>query len=58
MDFDSEGVRLHYEVHGPDHGTPLIAVHGFASDYRLNWVGTRWQETLTTNDVRVIGSTS
>ncbi|TMD17348.1 MAG: alpha/beta fold hydrolase [Chloroflexi bacterium] len=55
MDFDSEGVRLHYEVHGPDHGTPLIAVHGFASDYRLNWVGTRWQETLTTNDVRVIG---
>lgn len=30
-------------------------VHGFASDYRLNWVGTRWQEALTTAGFRVIG---
>jgi pimeloyl-ACP methyl ester carboxylesterase len=55
MDFDSDGVRLHYEVHGPEHGAPLVAVHGFASDYRLNWVGTRWQETLTTAGLRVFG---
>ncbi|TMF93384.1 MAG: alpha/beta fold hydrolase [Chloroflexi bacterium] len=55
MDFDSEGVRLHYEVNGPEKGTPLVAVHGFASDYRLNWVGTRWQETLTNAGFRVIG---
>ncbi len=55
MDFDSDGVRLHYEVHGPESGTPLVAVHGFASDYRLNWVGTRWQETLTTAGFRVFG---
>src|SRR5438874_3365348 len=55
MDFDSEGVRLHYEVNGPEKGTPLVLVHGFASDYRLNWVGTRWQETLTSNGFRVIG---
>ncbi len=55
MDFDSDGVRLHYEVHGPEHGAPLVAVHGFASDYRLNWVGTRWQETLTTAGFRVFG---
>src|SRR6266581_1023054 len=55
MDFDSDGVRLHYEVNGPDSGTPLVAVHGFASDYRLNWVGTRWQETLTNAGFRVIG---
>jgi pimeloyl-ACP methyl ester carboxylesterase len=55
MDFDSDGVRLHYEVHGPEDGTPIVLVHGFASDYRLNWVGTRWQETLTTNGFRVIG---
>ena len=55
MDFDSDGVRLHYEVHGPDNGTPIVLVHGFASDYRLNWVGTRWQETLTSNGFRVIG---
>jgi len=55
MDFDSDGVRLHYELHGPEDGTPAIAVHGFASDYRLNWVGTRWQETLSTNGFRVVG---
>jgi pimeloyl-ACP methyl ester carboxylesterase len=55
MDFDSDGVRLHYEVDGPENGTPLIAVHGFASDYRLNWVGSRWQEALTNAGFRVIG---
>jgi pimeloyl-ACP methyl ester carboxylesterase len=55
MEFDSDGVRLHYELNGPDNGNPIVAVHGFASDYRLNWVGTRWQETLTNNGFRVIG---
>jgi pimeloyl-ACP methyl ester carboxylesterase len=55
MDFDSDGVRLHYEVHGPEGGSPLLVVHGFASDYRLNWVGTRWQEALTTAGFRVFG---
>jgi Predicted hydrolases or acyltransferases (alpha/beta hydrolase superfamily) len=55
MDFDSDGVRLHYEVHGPERGAPLVVVHGFASDYRLNWVGTRWQEALTSAGFRVFG---
>jgi len=55
MDFDSDGIRLHYEVNGPERGTTLVAVHGFASDYRLNWVGSRWQETLTNAGFRVIG---
>ncbi len=55
MNFDSDGVRLHYELQGPAEGTPIVLVHGFASDYGLNWVGTRWQETLTTSRFRVIG---
>jgi pimeloyl-ACP methyl ester carboxylesterase len=55
MNFDNDGVRLHYEFKGPEGGSPLIAVHGFASDYRLNWVGTRWQEALTSAGFRVIG---
>src|SRR3989442_13236120 len=55
MDFDSDGIRLHYEVNGPENGTPIVALHGFASDYRLNWVGTRWQETLNNACFRVIG---
>jgi pimeloyl-ACP methyl ester carboxylesterase len=55
MEFDSDGVRLHYEIHGPDGGTPVVLVHGSASDYRLNWLGTRWQETLIGAGYRVIG---
>ncbi len=55
MDFDSDGVRLHYELHGDSGGVPIVLVHGFASDYRLNWVGTRWQETLTGAGFHVIG---
>ncbi len=55
MDFESDGVRLHYTLHGPDAGEPVILVHGFASDYELNWVGSRWQETLERAGYRVIG---
>jgi pimeloyl-ACP methyl ester carboxylesterase len=55
MEFEIGGVRLHYELHGPQGGRPIVAVHGFASRYRLNWVGTRWQETLTHAGFRVIG---
>ena len=55
MDFDSDGVRIHYEVNGPERGKPIVLVHGFASDYRLNWVGTRWQEALTGAGFRLIG---
>ncbi len=55
MDFERDGVRLHYELHGPTDGRPIVLVHGFASHYRLNWVGTRWQETLTGAGFRVIG---
>lgn len=55
MDFESDGARLHFELHGPEGGTPIVLVHGFASDYKLNWVGTRWQETLTGAGYRVIG---
>jgi pimeloyl-ACP methyl ester carboxylesterase len=55
VDFESDGVRLHYEIHGPEDGAPIVLVHGFASDYKLNWVGTRWQETLTTAGHRIIG---
>lgn len=54
-DFDSEGVRLHYELAGPDEGRPVVLVHGYCSDYDLNWVGTRWQETLTRAGWLVLG---
>jgi pimeloyl-ACP methyl ester carboxylesterase len=55
MEFDSDGVRLYYELHGVETRPPVVLVHGFASDYQLNWVGTRWQETLLAAGYRVIG---
>jgi pimeloyl-ACP methyl ester carboxylesterase len=55
MDFESDGLRLNYELHGREDGRPIVLVHGFASHYRLNWVGTRWQETLTEAGFRTIG---
>ncbi len=55
MEFERQGVRLHYELHGSEAGRPIVLVHGFASHYRLNWVGTRWQETLTHAGFRIIG---
>lgn len=55
MELDSDGLRLHYELHGPESGPPVVLVHGFASDYQLNWLGTRWQESLTGAGYRVIG---
>jgi pimeloyl-ACP methyl ester carboxylesterase len=54
-DFDSDGVRLRYVTAGPDTARPVVLVHGFCSDYELNWVGSRWQEMLTQAGWRVIG---
>ena len=54
-EFDSDGVRLHYALAGPEAGPPIVLVHGFCSDYELNWLGTRWQETLTLAGFLVLG---
>ena len=54
-EFDSGGARLHYVLAGPEEGPPVVLVHGYASDYQLNWVGTRWQEALTSAGRLVLG---
>ncbi len=54
-EFESDGVRLHFLEAGPPQGRPTLLVHGFASDYEQNWVGSRWQEALTAAGRRVIG---
>jgi pimeloyl-ACP methyl ester carboxylesterase len=53
--FDSQGVRLRYVLAGPESGRPIVLVHGFCSDYELNWVGARWQDTLTGAGRLVVG---
>jgi pimeloyl-ACP methyl ester carboxylesterase len=54
-EFNSGGVRIHYELAGPDEGPPALLLHGYASDYELNWVGSRWQETLAAAGRLVVG---
>ncbi len=43
--FDSDGTRIHYEVFGA--GAPVLLLHGFASNGRVNWISTGWTEALT-----------
>lgn len=51
----NDGYQIHYEVHGPAGGTPVVLVHGYFVDYRLNWVASRWQDELVVRGRRVIG---
>lgn len=44
-DFDSDGVRIHYEVYGA--GEPLVLVHGFAASIKGNWGVSGWIDTLS-----------
>ena len=50
--FDSDGVRIAYEVTGE--GPPVLLIHGFASNARVNWVDTGWVRTLTAAGHQVI----
>ena len=48
--FSSDGVRIAYidvAPEGTDLGEPILLIHGFASNHRINWVNPRWVETLT-----------
>jgi pimeloyl-ACP methyl ester carboxylesterase len=42
--FQSDGVEIAYEVTGG--GAPVLLIHGFASNARVNWRDTLWVETL------------
>lgn len=42
--FTSEGIEIAYEVHGA--GKPVLMIHGFGSNARVNWVDTGWVDTI------------
>ena len=55
--FVSDGLRLAYidvAPQGHDRGEPILLIHGFASNHRVNWVNPRWVETLTHDGRRVV----
>jgi pimeloyl-ACP methyl ester carboxylesterase len=55
--FQSDGLRIAFIDVAPvggDRGEPILLIHGFASNHRVNWVNPRWVETLTGAGRRVI----
>jgi pimeloyl-ACP methyl ester carboxylesterase len=50
--FQSDGVEIAYEVAGD--GAPVLLIHGFASNARVNWRDTLWISTLVEAGHRVI----
>ena len=43
--FDSNGLKIHYEIAGE--GKPIILIHGWSSSIKANWGVTGWIKTLT-----------
>ena len=50
--FQSDGIEIAYEVTGD--GDPVLLIHGFASNARVNWRDTFWVRTLSAAGRRVI----
>jgi pimeloyl-ACP methyl ester carboxylesterase len=50
--FMSEGIEIAYDVRGE--GQPVLLVHGFGSNMKVNWIETGWVEAIVTAGYRVI----
>jgi pimeloyl-ACP methyl ester carboxylesterase len=50
--FNSAGVEIAYSDEGQ--GAPILLIHGFASNSRVNWQATGWVKTLLDAGYRVI----
>jgi pimeloyl-ACP methyl ester carboxylesterase len=50
--FNSAGVEIAYHDEGQGH--PVLLIHGFASNWRVNWQATGWVKTLVEAGYRVV----
>jgi pimeloyl-ACP methyl ester carboxylesterase len=57
QEFSSDGAGIAFidvAPEGADLGEPILLIHGFASNCRINWVDPQWVSTLTKAGRRVI----
>ena len=52
--FSNDGLNLTYIDDGPSDGVPILLIHGFASNKRVNWVSPGWVHTLNEAGYRTI----
>jgi pimeloyl-ACP methyl ester carboxylesterase len=55
--FSSDGVDIAFidvPAKGGDLGEPILLIHGFGSNHRVNWVNPRWVDALTQAGRRVV----
>ena len=52
--FSNDGLSLTYSVEGPIDGNPILLIHGFASNTRVNWISPGWVHTLNDAGYRTI----
>ena len=55
--FSSDGVDIAFldlKPQARDLSEPILLIHGFASNHRINWVNPRWVETLSQEGRRVV----
>ncbi len=50
--FDSDGVTIAYLDEGT--GDPVLLIHGFASNHKVNWAATSWVRDLVQEGFRVV----
>ena len=50
--FNSDSVEIAFDDEGK--GEPMLLIHGFASNGRVNWANTGWVKTLVEGGYRVI----
>lgn len=54
LQFSNDGLSLTYSVEGPIDGAPVLLIHGFASNTRVNWISPGWVHTLNDAGYRTI----
>jgi pimeloyl-ACP methyl ester carboxylesterase len=54
QEFTADGVTIAYHDVGPRDGEPIVLVHGFGSNARVNWVQTGWLDVLAGQGRRVV----